>query len=643
MTITIPETIRYDRRDYTVNQVIELDDSMKSGDASEHPLFILMLKYLSSPFSDNNYNEIEDNLSYFLKPGFMNKISETDKDIEFDEEEYRQHIKYVWNAIKDLTAEELLTQLKTYVGDYTQIDRALKQGLLDEGKSVKLSDVNTELGTDHLLSAHTKGIESKKIWQAADKGARYTEALDSIDEFTKVVVSNPVSTQIELPNARNKSTVQEQTYEINIDFKGVFNKLFMEAGIKPEVLRGSENSKSKKPKSNNSSDEALAEAIQRANKVKKSLELIIKNEFLDIPDSIDNKKFGISEDEEYNYREVVSYKPHSDYPLSSEEEDILAELNLKLAWNALLADGEFKYEDEVSSGDMDAEEVVARMREGQMDEVGNLAEKLADFNLMTYDAYDALINDGKVPGKRGFNKKERKLITDVIEFKSNLKMPVGRTEFESALREKQTTTIRRKITENMGRRTLPIVHNEQSDKKLFKDDSWKTPDQASIDLLNGARNSRELKQKLDLALVPKKVGVLRIELVVIHGTDQEKADRKELLNDDDSDVRGNSQYLLDKVWDVFRLKSVSYVTSTEYAFKDYVERRPESKSGNNPKAKKLKISDYVKPTVRRGESPLRGRIDAGGQPMYINPKTNTMLYYIKKQMSSLERVLQWVN
>jgi len=89
---------------------------------------------------------------------------------------------------------------------------------------------------------------------------------------------------------------------------------------------------------------------------------------------------------------------------------------------------------------------------------------------------------------------------------------------------------------------------------------------------------------------------------------------------------------------VFRLKSVSYVTSTEYAFKDWVERRPESRSGE--RAKKLKFSNYAKPIVPKGESPLRGRIDAGGQPMYINPKTNTMLYYIKKQMSSLERVLQ---
>ena len=60
MTITIPESVRYSNRDYDVGTVIELDDS-KKGDIDNHPLFTLMLQFIASPFSDENFDDVEDN------------------------------------------------------------------------------------------------------------------------------------------------------------------------------------------------------------------------------------------------------------------------------------------------------------------------------------------------------------------------------------------------------------------------------------------------------------------------------------------------------------------------------------------------------------------------------------------------------
>ena len=155
MPITIPEDIRYNRRDYSVGNVIELDDSMMGEDPRKNPMFILMLKYIVSPFSTNDYNEIEDNLRYFLNVPLMQEIANSDEDIEFVESEYKKHIVYAKDKLLGLTAETLLEYLLPYVGDTKSIKYILeKGGLLEEGKRLLVSELKTELGTDHFLSAH---------------------------------------------------------------------------------------------------------------------------------------------------------------------------------------------------------------------------------------------------------------------------------------------------------------------------------------------------------------------------------------------------------------------------------------------------------------------------------------------------------
>ena len=116
-------------------------------------------------------------------------------------------------------------------------------------------------------------------------------------------------------------------------------------------------------------------------------------------------------------------------------------MNLKIAWNTLHEEKQFDYEDEVSSGDLDAEEIVRQLRENQMDEIAQLADKMLDAGVMTQTAHNSLFNEGKVPGKKGFNKKEKSLISDVVEFKSNMKKPLGMNEFEQTQYTKETVKI----------------------------------------------------------------------------------------------------------------------------------------------------------------------------------------------------------
>ena len=80
----------------------------------------------------------------------------------------------------------------------------------------------------------------------------------------------------------------------------------------------------------------------------------------------------------------------------------------------------------------------------------------------------------------------------------------------------------------------------------------------------------------------------------------------------------------------------------EYEYRDWTERSPEGR-GQWDKQKKYRLDRYKRGQSKdaRGKvSPLLGRVDAGGQPTDVSVKSNTILYYIKRQMTNLQRVLR---
>ena len=300
MSITIPDDIRYNRRDYTIGNVIELDDSMLGDNPRDNPIFVLMLKYIVSPFSTNNYNDIEDNLKHFLNVPLMVDIANSDEDVEFNEEEYRKHITYAKKKLLGLTAETLLEYLLPYAGDTKSLKYILeKGGLLEEGKKTLVSEFKTEIGTDHLLSAHSKGIQSKKIWQAADKRIPYEPALDDINEIltkdkknknmyiTVKIDEEPIGIKI----GRATLDRMKSTYIIDINFEGLFEKLFTDAGIRPISRRHKEKPKDEKVRTPEPFEgtEAMREALDRSKSVKKALIAILKED--DVQSNFDSLPF----------------------------------------------------------------------------------------------------------------------------------------------------------------------------------------------------------------------------------------------------------------------------------------------------------------------------------------------------------------
>tara|TARA_B100001113_G_scaffold353855_1_gene360646 strand:+ start:16661 stop:18439 length:1779 start_codon:yes stop_codon:yes gene_type:complete len=591
MDITIPTGIRYNSRDYSLTEVIELDSSMRGDSPENHPLFKMMLRYLASPFSDNDYDAIEDNLLHILNPAFMRQLSERDSDIVLDEDEYREHINYAWKKLQELTTEELLRHLLNYVGDTKQLKTVLSQGLLEQGKKTKVGEINTELGTDHVLSAHTKGIESKKIFQAGDKKIPYKPALELINEMLEDEVNQGEYVEVEittkrvrlsLPNGNKKVDFTESVYSIDINFKKLFGKLFENEGIAP---------------------------------IKKSYPIT---------------------------KAVRKYTPPSGYPLSDVDRAILEDINLKQEWNDLHDSGEFEYDDE-EDGKLSISDVKDEMEQGRMLEVRQVATKLKEAGLMSEKKLDDILSEGKIFAKLPYDEQDLEMVSKVVNWKRDNNVSLD--EFETMIMERKADKLITTASKESKRRVKPIVHgplgSPHAEKRFFIDDSWANPENITIDLENAARNSRAINESLYKdALVPDKVGILNIELTSVIADENVLAERQALLEDDEEDVRENSKYLLDHVYNVFYLDSVSYKILEEYEFRDWTERSPESRYGD--KQKKFKFERY-----KRGQSkdesgkvnPLLGRVDAGGQPTNVSVKSNTILYYIKRQMSNLQRVL----
>ena len=641
MPITIPEDIRYNRRDYTIGNVIELDDSMLGDDPRNNPIFVLMLKYIVSPFSTNDYNDIEDNLKHFLNVPLMEDIANSDEDIEFTTSEYKKHVQYAKDKLLGLTAETLLEYLLPYVGDTKSLKYILeKGGLLEEGKKVLVSEFKTEIGTDHLLSAHSKGIESKKIWQAADRKIPYKPALDEINEiltedcqeknkYIKVKVSEE-PTKIKIGKGTLNRT--KSIYTIDINFEHLFEKLFEEAGIQPV------STKSKEKETEDEKEptfvplegtEAMREALDRS----RSLD-----------DTDDEVEKILKEDVDFSSLPQNIYNPtaHKSISLSSEQMNILYNLNLKLGWNKVLEKVDEEDLDDYE-GDLEALMATQEIKDADMRDAVNYIDLLYDRGLIKKTTFDRFLNGEGLPSKFSLNNAEKQLIREIVEIKQEKKIALNELEVmykkrDAAIQGKKVYDRDETESEYLDR-TAPIVHaplyTNNSERRLFGEDTWKTIQTITLDLMNARPHSRALNNALTKeALIPKEVGILRLTLTSIHQPDDLKS-RQELLDDDDDDVRENARYLVEKVYDVFRLQSVEYIVKDTFGFRPHMERRPEFRRGGNPKAEKPRISGYIRP-----KQPLQGRLPEGGPPAHVDIRANSIKYYVKRQVAMLEEMMK---
>ena len=612
MPITIVEDIGYNNRNYNIGQLTLTDSDLNAQTLDDHPLGRLVLKYLASPISTENYDDIEDNLLYFLKPSFIETLSEEDSEVKFDKEEYLQHLAIIKDKLFAMTMEELLTIIaNNYAGaNKKEVSMALSQtGLTDKGKAVTLEDINTELGTDHVLSAHTTGIEGKKIYQAASQRFKYEPALDRINDllekiedndpdkyFKLEILENVSKTKIKLPGSEKLQSFNESKIMLEINFEALFHTLFEEAGINP-----------------------TSNKLNKADEITRTKEYIPK------------------------------------YEMNSNEETIIHKLNLKREMNAVIDEYKNSYNellDEVDIKNLGDKDIAESILSDKDKTLKTYAENMYSEGLWSGKKLSSFYSGDKDLQEFKFsipNEKEENLLKKILAWKTDNDMEF--TDFELEIQDKFSRKTQRKITISADRRTSPILHASKesttnSDRKMFKDFSGKLDMTTvlDIDLKNAAKHSREIKEMLDEhALIPLKVGKMDITLSVVFANEEEIDRRNGDLDEEDNDIRENAKYLLDEIYNIYRLENVSFKATRRYDLgKDWTERRPQAKI----KWDKRKKYAFDEPRIRREKTKdssntfsTEGQLASGGQPVNVQVKTNTLIYYMKRQMANLVRVL----
>ena len=101
MDIKIPKSFTVKRRPYTIGDAdLELQEDDRKGAATQNPLFVYMLKYLMAPMVEG-LSDISESMRILLQPNTLAKVARYTHDMEVDEEEYTEHIKFAWKELNE--------------------------------------------------------------------------------------------------------------------------------------------------------------------------------------------------------------------------------------------------------------------------------------------------------------------------------------------------------------------------------------------------------------------------------------------------------------------------------------------------------------------------------------------------------------
>jgi len=229
MTISIPREWTYSGRTYSLGEKLELGPSTMGSDPLKNPLFEATLKFLVNPFSSNNYANIEKNLIYYFDVNFMTNVAKEIESFEYDEDEYREQVKYVWEQIQSLTMGDALEMMDTYIGT-TKLEKDTlnfaRTNLLDVGSTTTLVEFLTRMGFKQVIGMSIKGEEGTALWDAAVRKVPFLPALDEIyaDETKNYV-------DIHVREKKNQSGSVTKYITITIDMESVFDKIMEDAEI----------------------------------------------------------------------------------------------------------------------------------------------------------------------------------------------------------------------------------------------------------------------------------------------------------------------------------------------------------------------------------------------------------------------------
>jgi len=237
MTIVIPREWTYNGKSYSLGaEKLELNPSLMGSDPTKNPLFEATLKFIVNPFSSNDYTLIEKNLLHYLNVNLMTNASKEIQSFEYVEEEYREHVTYVWEQIKLLQMGTALEMMRTYIGTEKLETDALKfaiDNLLDKGSSTTLIEFLTRMGFKQVMGMAIKGEEGTALWDAAKREVPFWPALDEIYENK----DNMDYVEIKILDEKRKDGSIKKRIIMKIDMESVFEKLMEKAGITMDKKR----------------------------------------------------------------------------------------------------------------------------------------------------------------------------------------------------------------------------------------------------------------------------------------------------------------------------------------------------------------------------------------------------------------------
>ena len=115
MAIIIPQPIlgennkSYSLDSGSARKPIRLD----IGDSGQdNPLFIYMVRYLLNPITKGDFRDVEKNLKRFLNIEFMEKAAENTADMEWNREDYENHVTKTLNSLLEMPIKDFLDEIR---------------------------------------------------------------------------------------------------------------------------------------------------------------------------------------------------------------------------------------------------------------------------------------------------------------------------------------------------------------------------------------------------------------------------------------------------------------------------------------------------------------------------------------------------
>tara|TARA_R110002050_G_scaffold93608_1_gene195450 strand:- start:1338 stop:3140 length:1803 start_codon:yes stop_codon:yes gene_type:complete len=597
--IVIPSRLVLDdtSRDYSLGSSnIALDES---DVGRNNDLFKLMIKYLVSPSTADDFINIERNLKYYLDYEFMQKASEQMSDFEWDREEYKGYVNDAWKTLSDLAVidfleEEVVKKLKITKRHKSFTTDDLKYAISNiKGVDLTVKDYLNSGDFATILGTSRASKKGRKIRSIAQAKSIYTDALDEINDY--ISIKKEKEQQI---NAGGYSNVpgNKITYEITVNTKKMFTKIFKDAGIDPQM-----------------------------GKLKKA-----------IFDLVDMKEdWNVDPDN----RNITPEYPELEYLIEAFElpwlpkdlaekskkdevmERFLVDINLKLMWEEI--------REEVNS--------VTTLRETTLStEESDLIIALFNAGIVNYKQIIDYLNGDKNIGNR------RLSATEIRFFNKHVNERIkSKTGFSSELEEnlyQNLNQTKQKIDKDI------IVHAPDSSKhnsvKLFNEpipDSNPVIAEGGLESVKEGDISKEFHSMYKDMLNPTNIGIhtLKVEVIKVPEVHiqavQLSLDQPTMPNGISS-AKNKKEHreLLNERWNVFILKDADYKGEKVY-FMEYFEYQPAATNTN--RGDKFSISGYASPRDRRDRS------DEGGEAQGISVTTRTFHSSVKRQLEKLKRYI----